>query len=277
MGVIKPSVIEQGVKNILIQVHLVKEKSFYIRKPTGIWRIPLLSSAPSESTHDTSINVIKNGPYLVKGNVPLYEMIIKCGEGNIPSEWKIGKRFNTSKTYTLCRCGHSKNKPFCDGTHAKINFDGTETNPNTLFDQIAKQIDGPKLLLKDAEVLCASARFCHRGGDIWDQIPKSDNPLLKENSIRNASDCPSGRLVLMDKETEKILEPVLEKSIGAILDPNVGTEGPLWVRGGIPVFSADGKPYQVRNRITLCRCGKSTNKPFCDSSHYPEEYQEVKR
>ena len=40
-------------------------------------------------------------------------------------------------------------------------------------------------------------------------------------------------------------------------------------------ISAEGKLYEVRNRVTLCRCGKSTNKPFCDSSHYPEEDREV--
>ena len=43
--------------------------------------------------------------------------------------------------------------------------------------------------------------------------------------------------------------------------------GPIWVRGGIPVASADGKTYEVRNRLTLCRCGRSANKPFCDGSH----------
>lgn len=71
------------------------------------------------------------------------------------------------------------------------------------------------------------------------------------------------------------MEPPLAHSIGLIKDPTIGVDGPLWVRGGIPVFSAEGKLYEVRNRVTLCRCGKSTNKPFCDSSHYPEEYQEV--
>jgi CDGSH-type Zn-finger protein len=49
--------------------------------------------------------------------------------------------------------------------------------------------------------------------------------------------------------------------------PAKGEHGPLWVRGGIPVVSDDGKPYIVRNRFTLCRCGKSRNKPFCDGSH----------
>jgi len=43
------------------------------------------------------------------------------------------------------------------------------------------------------------------------------------------------------------------------------------VRGKIPIQSADGKIYEKRNRITLCRCGESLNKPFCDSSHYPEQ------
>jgi CDGSH-type Zn-finger protein len=43
--------------------------------------------------------------------------------------------------------------------------------------------------------------------------------------------------------------------------------GPIWVRGGIEIESAEGHAYQVRNRVTLCRCGKSQNKPFCDGSH----------
>jgi hypothetical protein len=72
------------------------------------------------------------------------------------------------------------------------------------------------------------------------------------------------------KKTKKTIEPEFEKSIGLIEDPAVGVSGPIWVRGGIPVESADGKTYKVRNRVTLCRCGKSSNKPFCDSSHYPE-------
>jgi CDGSH-type Zn-finger protein len=50
-------------------------------------------------------------------------------------------------------------------------------------------------------------------------------------------------------------------------DPVQGVAGPLCVRGGIPVVGADGEPYEVRNRVTLCRCGASRNKPFCDGSH----------
>jgi CDGSH-type Zn-finger protein len=39
------------------------------------------------------------------------------------------------------------------------------------------------------------------------------------------------------------------------------------VRGGIEVHSADGRVYELRNRVALCRCGASGNKPFCDGSH----------
>jgi CDGSH-type Zn-finger protein len=58
-----------------------------------------------------------------------------------------------------------------------------------------------------------------------------------------------------------------------IEDPQMGVSGPIWVRGGIPVEAVNGKAYEIRNRVTLCRCGKSSNKPFCDSSHYPEEHE----
>jgi len=221
------------------------------------------------------IRVLKNGPYIVSGGVPLRKMTIQCNSQSIPVEWLIGQKLQTSQTYSLCRCGQSNKKPFCDGNHLKVNFDGSEVSDNEPFEKMAKTIDGPTLKLKDAEILCASARFCHRGGDIWQQIPKSDDPKLKQNSVRNACDCPSGRLVVVDKETGETVEPSLEKSIGLIEDPGIGVDGPIWVRGGIPIYSAEGKLYEVRNRVTLCRCGKSTNKPFCDSSHYPEEDREV--
>lgn len=231
--------------------------------------------ADTQLKPERKIQVTRNGPYLVSGDIPLYRMIIRCdGKTNIPLEWVNAGKIETKATYLLCRCGHSKNKPFCDGTHAKVQFDGTE-KPNPLsFEQMAKATDGPILTLKDAEVLCASARFCHRGGDIWDQIPYTDDPKVKENCIRNEQDCPSGRLVVVDKSSGVVVEPKLEPSIGLVEDQAMSVDGPLWVRGGIQFYSADGKPYEVRNRVTLCRCGKSENKPFCNSSHYPEEDRE---
>ena len=231
----------------------------------------------SSTKEKGKITVGKNGPHLVSGGIPLFNTTISCDAQGIPGKWVIGKNFETAENYLLCRCGQSNNKPFCDSTHVKVNFDGTETSTNEPFENVAKIIDGPELRLKDAEILCASARFCHRGGDIWDAIPESSDPKVKKNAVENAYDCPSGRLVVSDKKTGMILEPVLAKSIGIIEDPSKGVGGPFWVRGGIPIYSADGKLYEVRNRVTLCRCGKSSNKPFCDSSHYPEEDREPER
>ena len=58
-----------------------------------------------------TITVSDNGPYLVAGGVTLLDA--------------EGKRHEVSDTTALCRCGHSSTKPFCDGTHEKVNFAGT--------------------------------------------------------------------------------------------------------------------------------------------------------
>jgi len=222
------------------------------------------------SSSKARIKVSKNGPYLVSGKVPLTEKIITCDAEGIPSKWSESKKYPMQENYTLCRCGQSGHKPFCDGTHVKMKFEGTETASGRSSMEQARKIAGPTLELNDVEVLCASARFCHRGGEIWDMVPKSDDPKARKTAIDDAGDCPSGRLVLHERKTGEAIEPSFEQSIVLVEDPRAGVSGPIWVRGGIPIESAEDKVYEVRNRVTLCRCGKSLNKPFCDSSHYPE-------
>lgn len=213
------------------------------------------------------ITVSKNGPYIVTGNVPLiHEEICNDDEGCCRT-WREVKRYPVQEQYALCRCGHSQDKPFCDGTHAKIPFNGSETAGTEPYLRHPRVIGGPELELHDHENLCVHARFCMRAGGIWNLTKQSDIPEAQATAIEEACNCPSGRLVMKDKETGQFIEPALEKSIVVIEYPAKGEHGPLWVRGGIPVVSADGKPYTVRNRLTLCRCGRSRNKPFCDGSH----------
>ena len=57
---------------------------------------------------DVKLNLIENGPILVKGNIEL-----KNGKGEV---------LPTEESVALCRCGGSKNKPFCDGTHNSNGF-----------------------------------------------------------------------------------------------------------------------------------------------------------
>ena len=121
--------------------------------------------------------------------------------------------------------------------------------------------------LTDAQSLCASGRFCDPDGGIWALIEQTNDSNVRELVKRMAGNCPSGRLVVWDRSTGQPSEPELEQSIGVVQDPPAGVSGPLWVRGGITLQAADGQAYEVRGRVTLCRCGASNNKPFCDGSH----------
>ncbi|MDD1776461.1 MAG: CDGSH iron-sulfur domain-containing protein [Candidatus Methanomethylicus sp.] len=213
------------------------------------------------------IMVTKDGPYLVSGGLPIDKQIIGIGKENEPEVWIQGGTVPAGDTCSLCRCGQSGKKPFCDGAHAKVGFKGTEKASRKPYDEQAQINEGPTLKLKDATALCAAARFCHRGGGTWELTHHSDNLKSRQLAIEEACQCPSGRLTECDKKTGKIFEPEYGRSISLIEDPQNKCSGPIWLRGGILVESADGKAYEVRNRQTLCRCGKSENKPFCDGTH----------
>ncbi len=223
--------------------------------------------SPNTNNHCMKITVSKNGPYIVTGGIPLSQQEICNDDEGYCRTWREVKRYPMQEQYALCRCGQSKNKPFCDGTHLKVNFNGTETAGNEPYLHHLRFIRGQELELADYEGLCVHARFCMRAGGIWSLTERSGDTNAKNTAIEEACNCPSGRLVVKDRKTGRVIEPELEKSIVVIENPARGEQGPLWVRGGIPVISGDGKRYTVRNRLTLCRCGKSRNKPFCDGSH----------
>ncbi len=221
------------------------------------------------------IKILKNGPYQVSGNVPLKENIIEPGPDGISREWGTGKTYpGTDATYHLCRCGHSKNKPFCDGVHLKTKFNCEETAGHIPFDEAAALKIGAAVDLLDNESLCAVARFCDRGAQVWGLIEDSDKESVAL-AIDEACKCPTGRLVIVTKDGKRI-EPELKKEIGAVYDPVKNCLGPLWVKGGIEIEGADGVKYEVRNRVTLCRCGQSSNMPFCDASHLVCPHMRVK-
>jgi CDGSH-type Zn-finger protein len=217
------------------------------------------------------IKITKDGPYLVSGGVPLTEKIITPGEKGY--EWKDGRKLPQAESYALCRCGHSKNPPFCDGTHAKVAFSGEETASKTEYANRAKTTQGPALDLMD-DGRCAFARFCQRkSGSAWELVAHSDDPAVKEEAVLAAGGCPSGRLTAVSK-TKEALEPEYEGAIEMIQDPQKDCSGGIFVKGNIPIESSDGEMYEVRNRVVLCRCGGSKNKPFCDSSHVKLKYKD---
>lgn len=213
------------------------------------------------------VKITKNGPYLVSGGLPLFKQAIGTNEADESIAWEQGQPYPAQAEYALCRCGHSANKPFCDGTHAKVGFDGSETASRQPYLEQARVIRGPTMSLTDAESLCAFARFCDPRGKVWNLVNETDNPAASAHFVRQTCDCPSGRLVAWDNATGKAIEPAFEPSIALIEDPAQLCSGPIWLRGGVQLTGADGFEYEVRNRVTLCRCGESQNKPFCDGTH----------
>ena len=229
----------------------------------------------TEEKKEKKIRIIKNGPYLVTGNLPLYEQAIVTDEAGHTRELKEEKKYDLPETYSLCRCGSSTRKPFCDGSHQKAGFDGSETASRRPYLEKAEVFEGPDLRLTDAQEFCDHSRFCLRSGGIRELIQRSDDPEARQTAIEEAMICPSGRLVLWDKETNKPFENEYQPSLVLVADRQKGCEGPLWVRGGVPIQSADGSMYESRNRVTLCRCGKSENKPYCDGSHWMNSEQKL--
>ena len=212
------------------------------------------------------IKVLKHGPYLVTGRIPLKQEIIIPDEDRQSIEWESAKEYEVEETYSLCRCGHSRKKPFCDGSHVDYGFVGEETASHDKFEKNAKLYKGPEIDMLDNREFCAVARFCDRGDNAWRLVKQSDNSECREMAIKEASSCPAGRLVIMKKDGSKV-EPKLKKEIALVQDVAVGRKGPLWVKGGIEIESSNGESYEIRNRVTLCRCGKSSNMPFCDAMH----------
>ena len=209
------------------------------------------------------------GPYKVMGGVPLIQRYPAMSTYGEPLEWDpVGAQIEEApirNKYSLCRCGNSKNKPFCDGSHDE-NPPPTELNADRRPTAARQRVyRGPGVVMTDDTSLCMSAGFCGtRFIKVWDMLKRTDDPEILARLTRMVSHCPSGRLIY-SLEGGEPFEPEFRPSIATIID------GPLWVRGSIPIEAPDGFVYEVRNRVTLCRCGKSRNQPFCDGSH--EKYQ----
>jgi CDGSH-type Zn-finger protein len=222
------------------------------------------------------IKITKDGPYLLFGKPPMNQQVITMNEDGENWTYREGNSFDTSnEPCALCRCGTSSHKPYCDGAHIHAQWDPEETIGREPLLNGADEYEGPALLMADNEIYCAFARFCDAKGRVWNIVERAESLEDIELAKWEVAHCPSGRLVIWDKKEKKVYEPEFEPSIGIIEDPGIRVSGPIWVKGGIRIESADGTNYEIRNRVTLCRCGASSIKPFCDSTHVNFQWDET--
>jgi len=209
---------------------------------------------------EAKIRVRRNGPYLVTGEVPLKSKRPVVSEHGEPLTWRTEDVEQGRSSYALCRCGSSSMKPFCDGTHVDIDFDGTETASTDSYDERRTAYPGTGVEVYDDRGICVHAGFCgNQVSNVWKMTPKTDDTVVRSQVMAMIERCPSGALSFA--VGGEIIEPDLPVEVAVTLD------GPLWVTGNIPISRSDGETMETRNRVTLCRCGASAIKPLCDGAH----------
>jgi CDGSH-type Zn-finger protein len=152
---------------------------------------------PAGRVPSVAVRIRVDGPYLVTG-VPLVRRQPSPGQCTGPPagptvEWLA----DGDEAYALCRCGSSPTRPFCDGTHRDLGFDGS---------------------------------------------PPSSRPVPPAACDGDSPDPQPAEAIL-------------------------ATDGPLWVTGGVSIDHRQGPPVPTVDRMALCRCGASADKPYCDGSH----------
>jgi CDGSH-type Zn-finger protein len=203
-----------------------------------------------------SIKPTPDGPYVVKG---LEHLSNRKG----PIEAR--------DTMALCRCGGSANKPFCDGTHAKIGFSSAKVE-GRVPDRRENYTAG-KITIHDNRGICAHAGRCTDG--LASVFRLKQEPWIDPQGatvgqiIETIRQCPSGALsYTVDGEEHRDRE-----GPPAIL---VSPDGPYVVTGGPDLRETPRGEGASPEHFTLCRCGGSKNKPFCDGSHWHNNFRDDK-
>ncbi len=201
-----------------------------------------------------TIEPAEKGPFVVNNLEKFIE-----GKGNLVRV--------KDKVFALCRCGHSRVKPFCDGTHGKTSFNGEKRK-----ERVPRKLDeyrGKEITIFDDRGICSHAGFCTDG--LSRVFKMGVEPWIdpdaeaKEKIIETIKKCPSGALSF-SVDGEKY-NPVSDDPTIKIVE-----NGPYYIKGKIELHDQD-KPT-LEGRYVLCRCGYSKNKPFCSGQHWYENFSD---
>ncbi len=217
------------------------------------------------------IRITEGGPYIVEGNVPIFEKEITYSD-EYGYAWKDVREIPHGPVYALCRCGKTSNPPFCDGSAHK-RFKGKEKADRRPYGERCNRHEGNGIILED-DLTCSMSRFCHRkAGTPWKLLDKADDPAILDEILQATFECPSGRIQVIDADGN-VMDRRPDPAIWIIQDPYNRVSGGIYVMGGIQIIGADGFEYERRDRAVLCRCGVSDKMPFCDSSHINNMYRD---
>ncbi|MEO0634777.1 MAG: CDGSH iron-sulfur domain-containing protein [Pseudomonadota bacterium] len=173
----------------------------------------------------------------------------------------------------LCRCGASANKPYCDGAHAKVGFESASDRSqlrNAPLDY-SGEVNGVPVTVSYTPVLCTHAARCQaRAASVFD--PKQQPWIQPQNGTLEGildviAACPSGALRVSVGD-----QPAQHLTTGHVAI-EVEKDGPYHVTN-VPLEAEFNGAGASRTKYSLCRCGQSKNKPFCDGSHYDAKWSD---
>lgn len=212
---------------------------------------------PTKEGSKPTIECSPNGPYLVRN---LQNLRNSKGE-SIP----------TKPVIALCRCGGSAKKPFCDGTHSKLGFSSQKVSDGTRDKR--QDYVGKGITIHDNRSICSHAGFCtDRLASVFRMKTEPwidpDGARIEE-IIEAVRRCPSGALSYSIDGVEhrdQDREPMI----------TVSKDGPYLVTGGVELEDESRAEGASEEHCTLCRCGASKNKPFCDGTHWYVKFTDDK-
>ncbi len=182
---------------------------------------------------------------------------------DVPLVTDEGDTVADAGVHKLCRCGRSREKPFCDDTHKTFDWQDGKVDGRT--PRKVESYEGKQITIEDDRGICSHAGYCtdllanvwKSGEEPWID-PDGAPPKEIADVIRK---CPSGAL-------SYILEGKQHDSFHDVAEIEVAPAGPFRVRGGPVLRDPSGDEPRSKEHYALCRCGASKNKPFCDGTHW---------
>jgi CDGSH-type Zn-finger protein len=216
---------------------------------------------------------LPNGPYyLINDTKPIVIENLKNSKG---------ESLSTIQGVALCRCGASKNKPFCDGMHGIIGFSSENkvaagNSGDHVIKDKRKSYVGKEITIHDNRKICSHAAECVN--NLSSVFKLNARPWISpdaaetEEIINTIRKCPSGALSYAINGIEYRDQNERKPIVTVIKD------GPFVITGGIDLIgdniqSAEGSS---KEHYTLCRCGASNYKPFCDGMHRSINFNDAK-